>query len=102
MRTQSELMHEMVCETHTLFSPDFVDEINAAFKTSIKPRAYRPNPRDPKGLTTHSGKPEVGLACFELAPMLCAALGIKYESKLGRGFQVRACVEALKAAGYGK
>ena len=101
MRTQAELLHEMACNTHTLWSESFVAEVNAAFGTGLQARTYEPD-GGPKGLTTNSGHAERGLACFTLAPLLCSALGVRYADKLGRGFQVRACVEALREAGYGK
>lgn len=101
---QAELLNELAENTHTLFSESFVEQINEAFIVSLKARVYRADgARNPKGLTTHDGAPEAkGLAAFELAPALCDALGVKYESKLGRGFQVRACVDALRTAGYGQ
>jgi hypothetical protein len=56
-----------------------------------------------KGLTLNNGaKSAKGMAAFDLAMMLCGELDVRYESKLGRGFQVQVCVEALRKAGYGK
>lgn len=100
--TQAEVLHELNCNTHTLFAKEFVDKVNEAFGTKIKCWEYRANPHDPKGLTLDNGaKMAVGMAAFDLAKMLCRELNVKYESKMGRGFQVRACTEALKNAGYG-
>lgn len=99
--TQAELLQDMVENTHTLWAKSFVDRVNEAFGTNIQCRRYYAG-GGPKGLTMNDGADHaVGLACFDLAPMLCTALSVEYESKMGRGFQVRACVDALKAAGYG-
>lgn len=104
MRTQKELLNEMVCNTHTLWAESFVNEVNAAFGTALKCHVYEADggPRNPKGLFLDEGTQAKGLACFTLAPALCSALGVSYESSMGRGFQVRKCVDALRAAGYGQ
>lgn len=101
--TQAEVLHTLNCNTHTLFTKDFVDKVNEAFGTKIKCSEYKANPHDPKGLTLdNEAKTAVGMAAFDLAPMICRELNVKYEGKMGRGFQVRACTEALINAGYGK
>lgn len=101
--TQKEILQELLENTHTLWAPSFVEKVNDAFGTSIKCHSYiADGHRNPKGLSLHDkGDVAIGLACFDLAPILCSALGVKYEYKLGRGFQVQACVEALRNAGHG-
>lgn len=102
MRTKAELLTAIIGDTHALWAPSFVDEVNAAFGTDLQCHSYDAG-GGPKGLTTNDGADSaVGLACFHLAPMLCDALGVEYESMMGRGFQVRACVNALRAKGYGR
>lgn len=102
MRTQKELLHELMCNTHVLWRPEFVDEINTAFGTKLEAQRYKAS-NDPKGLTLNNGaSAAIGIASFDLAHMLCGALNVKYAGMLGRGFQVRVCVEALQAAGYGQ
>lgn len=54
-------------------------------------------PDNPKGLTMYPGNEGMmGTSGLALAEALCAALNVPYEGKLGRGSQVRACVEALR------
>ena len=36
-----------------------------------------------------------GIAGLSLAEWICDSLGVSYASKMGRGFQTQACVEAL-------
>lgn len=36
-----------------------------------------------------------GIAGWHLAEWICDCLDVKYEQKVGRGFQTQACVEAL-------
>ena len=51
---------------------------------------------NPKGLTMDPGREgSRGIAGWSLAQWICDQLGVAYESKLGRGFQTQACVEAL-------
>jgi hypothetical protein len=51
---------------------------------------------DPKGLSMHPGQEgSRGIAGCHLAQWICDRLEVKYESKMGRGFQTQACVEAL-------
>jgi len=67
-------------------------------KERIHCRPLRSNagPDNPKGLTMYPGNEGMmGISGLALAEMLCAALNVSYEGKLGRGSQVRACVEAL-------
>ena len=101
-RTRKELMQIMIENTHALWNTDFLDEVNQAFGTKIEPREYvEDGDRNPKGLTLNErAKSANGIACFELVPLLCASLNVKYPSMFGRGFQVRACIDALKAAGF--
>ena len=51
---------------------------------------------NPKGLSMNPGQEgSRGIAGWHLAQWICGQLGIVYESKMGRGFQTQACVEAL-------
>ena len=102
MATQKELMHDMLYNTHVLWNGEFLKKINSAFNVDIQPATYKANPRELKGLTLNNGaKSTQGMACFDLAEILCRRLNVEYESKMGRGFQVRSCIDALRAAGYG-
>lgn len=100
--TQAEIMEAVGSDTHALWNAGFVDKVNVAFGTNIQAQEYEAGGGF-KGLTLHDGSSRAkGIASFDLMPMLCQALNVEYEGKLGRGFQVRACIEALKAAGYPK
>lgn len=99
MRTKAELLQILVEDTHALWAKSFVDEINEAFGVHLDCTNYNAG-GGPKGLTTNDGSPSaIGLACFHLAPMLCDALEVEYETMMGRGFRVRTCVNALRKAG---
>lgn len=104
MRTKKELLDTIADDTHALWGKPFVDEVNAAFGVSLKCHDYSDQfARDvgPKGLTLNVGvSTAVGLSSFSLAPMLCNALGVKYEIFMGRGFQVRECIAKLREAGH--
>ena len=100
MRTKSEILDILANDTHALWAKSFVDEVNAVFGTNLECINYSAG-GGPKGLTLNDGGDSaIGLSSFHLAPALCSALGVEYESFLGRGFQVRACVAALREAGY--
>ena len=59
-------------------------------------RGYSNQDGDPKGLSMKSGQEgSRGIAGWSLAQWICTRLGVEYESKMGRGFQTQACVEAL-------
>jgi len=50
----------------------------------------------PKGLSMNPGQEgSRGIAGWSLAQWICDQLGVVYESKMGRGFQTQACVQAL-------
>lgn len=95
--TIDEILEALEQNTHTLWSADFVKKVNEAFGTKLVARMRPADPSDPKGLTLHNGDAFAqGLASFEIAPAICAALGAKYEGKIGRGSQVRSCVAAAR------
>lgn len=99
---QNDVMTVLVENTHTLFTNEMVEKINGAFGLRIRPKMYRANPSEPKGLTLDNGRKDaIGISALDAAIELCAALNVQFESKMGRGYQVRACVEALRKAGYG-
>lgn len=56
------------------------------------------NPQDFKGLTLANGATEAeGIDAADLAEQICRHVGVKYDSKFGRGSQLRACCDALEA-----
>jgi hypothetical protein len=102
--SRADLLSKMECNTHSLFNVEFLNDLNAAFGTELKPFTYEADGhKNPKGLTLNNGaSAAIGIACFDLAAMLCTALGVEYEHMLGRGFQVRACCDAIRKAGKDK
>ena len=103
MTTRNDFLKMLTEHTHSLFTSEIVTQANDLFGTRIKARTYRANPHDPKGLTLDNGKAvsDPGISALDLSRELCDALRVKYPHKMGRGFQVRACVDALREAGFG-
>lgn len=55
-------------------------------------------PGTPKGLTLEGGRKSArGLGAHELAMQVCRHFGVAYETKMGRGSQLRYCCDALEA-----
>lgn len=99
---QNDVLNHLVENTHILFTGDFLKEINEAFGLRIRPSLYHAEPNEPKGLVLDNGHHEaIGISAYDAAICLCQHLRVQYERKMGRGFQVRACVDALRAAGFG-
>jgi len=96
--TPQEAIQSMLENTHVLFTIEHGQKIAKAFGVELEPIVYQADgDKNPKGLTTNNGSKQAkGFACFDLAPMICNRLNLKYELKMGRGFQVRACCEALR------
>lgn len=95
--TKQEAIQRMLENTHSLFTVEGGNEIAEAFGIKFDAPTYKADgDKNPKGLTLNNGDKEAkGFACFDLAPMICHRLNIFYPEKMGRGFQVRACCEAL-------
>lgn len=96
--TKSEILDLLESETHTLFTSELLDKVNAAFGTTLLPKNYVAD-GSPKGLQKPKGTAYQGISAYDCSLMLCDALGVKYASMIGRGFQVRACVAAIRASG---
>jgi hypothetical protein len=55
------------------------------------------NPDDPKGLTLYDGvKQAEGISAHELAKQICNHVGVDCAQKIGRGFQLQTCCDALE------
>lgn len=100
MSTKAELL-EAVAELreydHAFVSPKGAKRLAKPF--GVKPTTYlvQANPNDPKGLTLDDGATEAeGVDAAILAEQICHKLGVNYESKLGRGSQLRSCCDALQ------
>ena len=59
------------------------------------PKGLRLNP-GPHVLEDKRGRYALGMEASVLATLLCARLQVAYEPKLGRGFQLRSCCDALE------
>jgi hypothetical protein len=82
---------------HAFINPEGAKRLAAPF--GVKPRTYieKVNPNDPKGLILEDGATEAeGIDAALLAMQICGDLSVDYESKLGRGSQLRSCCDALK------
>lgn len=84
---------------HSFVSEESANQAARALGTT-KPVPCHPGYSDrdgsPKGLSMDPGREgSRGIAGWTLAQWLCDQLGVAYESKMGRGFQTQACVEAL-------
>lgn len=81
---------------HCLISEEGAIKLAKPFGIVPRCHTYYANPRDPKGLTLNDGADSaVGIAAETLACQICDGLGVKYRQCLGRGFQLRACCDAL-------
>lgn len=100
---QKEVLDILEHETHSFFTDEFVAQVNEAFDTKLKPSIHYADLRNPKGLTLNSGATQAsGLSALEIALRLCDHFHVRYDPKMGRGFQVRTCVAALRTAGFGE
>lgn len=87
--------------THDALDGETAKRIAAPFGLHHEGYEMTANTRDPKGLFI-DGLPRnakvrrVGM--FDLVEDICRHLGLKYEGKMGRGFQARVCLEALANA----
>lgn len=98
--TRAEILTELEDNTHILFTSEILPIVNTAFGVDIKPGTYEANPADPKGLKLDNGTGSAeGISARDLAVDLCKALGVEFPFMFGRGFQVSACVAAIRKAG---
>ena len=83
---------------HAFITPEGAARLAEPF--DVVPRTYleRVNPNDPKGVTFDDGRQEAeGIDAAVLAMQICNAKHVVYDSKFGRGSQLRACCDALEA-----
>jgi hypothetical protein len=85
---------------HIFLSPDGVEHFAKAFGLEGKIKAYRAKADPPgtlKGLTLNGdAKEAMGMDAQHLAMSICNHLDVPFESKFGRGSQLRACCDALE------
>ena len=83
---------------HVFLSPDGAAHFEHAFGVKLRTYVVKANPRDPKGLTLNDGATQAeGIAAEEMACQVCDHFEVAYDDKMGRGFQLRACCDALDA-----
>lgn len=82
---------------HCFLSPEGVKYFAKSFGVKLKPYRLSANPHEPKGLTLYSGKSSaLGMDATEMARSVCKQLNVPYESKFGRGSQLKECCEKLQ------
>jgi len=86
---------------HAFLTPEGVEHFAKAFGLEGKIKPYRAKADPPgtlKGLTLNGdAKEAMGMDAMILASSICNRLNVRYESKFGRGSQLRACCDALEA-----
>lgn len=86
---------ETCVDSHGFYAPTIQQTIGDLF--GVKLDFHEIQATGGKGLTLDNGaKSAIGIGGWELALQLCKKLEIEYEPYLGRGFQFRACIKALR------
>lgn len=90
-----------LCDGHTIFPPMAFTEIGAPPAIVAQHlHHYQSDTADPKSVIhgPSGGEVEgmVGVYGLRVLQTICNDCGIKYESKLGRGFQAKVCSDAIK------
>lgn len=86
---------------HAFISPEGVTEICRPFGfMGTTYEATDTSDKDPKGLSLPGGPGSKarGVDAQDLAIEICERFGVSYDSKFGRGSQLRACCDALQHA----
>ena len=98
MKRQLEAVEKLRRYDHAFLSEEGVAEFAKAFGVQLTPSRHAADGyHNPKGLTLHNGaKSAIGMCACVLAQVVCRRLGVLYESKFGRGSQLRACCDALE------
>lgn len=96
---QERSLRHLEINTHSLWSKSTAEEIAAPFGFKPNCREYLADggPRNPKGLYLDNGQESaLGLSSWDLSRQIALHVGARPESKLGRGFQVRADCHAIR------
>jgi hypothetical protein len=87
---------ELLSYDHCFIDPTEAEKISEAFGFKCRCYTARCDYIHPKGLTFVDGRKEsFGIAAEVLAQQVCQYLNLSYPSKMGRGFQLRACCDAI-------
>jgi hypothetical protein len=83
---------------HAFLTVGGAEYFSQPFGFRARTSVHYANPEDPKGLTFDNGAKQAnGVSAHDLAGQICRHLGVKYDEKMGRGSQLRACCDALDA-----
>jgi hypothetical protein len=88
---------------HSILTPEGAQAYCDAFGVPVpKMREYQDSRSEFKGITldgpnTQEGDKDRGYGGTELAEYICGCLNVKYQSYMGRGFQMQGCCTALSA-----
>lgn len=90
-----------LCDGHTIFKPEAFTNLGAPPAIVAQhTECYESDLSDPKStIFGPDGKPMtqlLGVYGLPLIERICDDLGIKYEVKMGRGFQAAVCYEAIR------
>jgi hypothetical protein len=98
MQQIADAIDNLAAYDHALISAKGCKDLAAAFGVADQITTHTYYAGEGKGgLTLFGGEKKAeGLEASVLACQICNALGVEYESKLGRGFQLRTCCEALR------
>ena len=98
MTTKLEWVSQLRDYDHTFLSPEGVKMFAEAFEVKLTPYKAYADPSDPKGITFHDGAEfGYGMCAADLAEQVCRQLKIKFQQRMGRGFRLRGCCDALEA-----
>jgi len=100
VRPELQAVEDLRGYDHAFLSADGVAKFAKAFGLEGKIQPYLAKADPPgtiKGLTFHDGAKEArGMDAQDLAMAICWQLDVKFDSKFGRGSQLRACCDALE------
>lgn len=83
---------------HIFLDVEGANHFGNIFGFTIRTYVAHANPNDPKGLTFNDGRRSGrGIAAHTLAMQICNHFKVPFEHKMGRGFQLRMCCDALEA-----
>ena len=98
------LIQELHAYDHRLMGQEAIDYFAKPFGLTIQGYKNYESPHIPKGLTLDEGphvlkdkrgRYALGMEASQFAMRLCGELGVKYRESMGRGSQLRNCIEAL-------
>jgi hypothetical protein len=93
---RSDAVIELLSYDHCFITPDEALAISRAFGFDCRCYVEQCDYKSPKGLQFADGRKEAyGIAAEVLARQICDHLNISYPLMMGRGFQLRACCNAI-------